>query len=70
MRGAGHDNSGGVDMSKLIPFCSKCDLPCEVLQIELFDWEEFWGAPVKRYYYEDVSECCEAEVFEDEDPED
>ena len=44
--------------------CTKCGEPCEVITIENYDIEEFWGAPVKRYYSDDVSECCQAEVEE------
>ena len=47
--------------------CTKCGEPCEIIQIEEYDIEEFWGAPVKRYYYEDASECCHAEAEEVDD---
>tara|TARA_R110000803_G_scaffold192258_1_gene255031 strand:- start:374 stop:565 length:192 start_codon:yes stop_codon:yes gene_type:complete len=48
-------------------FCSRCNLECDVISVENFDWEEFWGAPVKRYYTDDISDCCEAEIEEVED---
>jgi hypothetical protein len=47
--------------------CSKCGLECEAVFITLYDNDEFWGAPCKRPYTEEVSECCEAEVEEVED---
>ena len=51
-------------------YCDKCDQPCDIITIHGSDTEEFWGAPVQRPWSEDVSECCEAEVYEkDEEPE-
>lgn len=47
--------------------CCKCDKECEVISVEDYDIEEFWGAPVRRYYSDDVSDCCEAEIEELED---
>ena len=47
--------------------CAKCDQVCEVISIHGSDTEEFWGAPVQRPWSEDASECCEAEVYPDEE---
>jgi hypothetical protein len=48
-------------------YCTKCNVKCEVIEIEGYDMEECWGAMVKRPWFEDVSDCCEAEVEEVED---
>jgi hypothetical protein len=45
-----------------VNICSKCEKECEVITVEGYDIEEFWGAPVRRYYYDDVSDCCQEEV--------
>lgn len=49
--------------------CEKCGEPCEVITRHWREQEIFWGAPCWRDCYEDASECCEAEVIEEEEQE-
>lgn len=44
--------------------CTKCGKACDVVTSHWKEKEEFWGAPCWRDCYEDVSECCEAEMEE------
>lgn len=47
--------------------CTECNLPCDVITLHWKERDEFWGAPCWRDCYEDVSECCEAEMTEVEE---
>ena len=47
--------------------CLDCDQECELVNEDNYDWEEFWGAPVKRHYVDTVTECCGSEDFEEYD---
>lgn len=47
--------------------CTECNLPCDVITLQWKERDEFWGAPCWRDCYEDVSECCEAEMTEVEE---
>lgn len=44
--------------------CTKCGMPCDVVEKVWKERENFWGAPCYRTEYEDVSECCGVEFEE------
>ena len=64
MTSSGLRNVGWIGIVAMKTICTKCDQECDVITIEGYDIEECWGAPVRRPWFEDVSECCEAEIEE------
>lgn len=45
--------------------CIECGEPCDIISVENYDWEEFWGAPVKRYYTDELTDCCNSEDYDE-----
>ena len=46
--------------------CTACNQPCDQIELRWKERDEFWGAPVWRDCYEAASDCCEAEIYEEE----
>ena len=56
-------------MTPIIYRCAKCEQALdwdEVEEVDVGNYEEFWGSPVWRSEYEHRSVCCNAEVMEEE----
>ncbi len=47
--------------------CSKCDQPCDVVKVnETIEISEFWGSIAYHTEYDLVSDCCDAELEDDD----
>jgi hypothetical protein len=50
-------------------FCTKCDCECIPLSVDQGGYEECWGAPVWVPAWEYTSDCCNADVYEEDEEE-
>lgn len=49
-------------------FCGECGNECDFVEIDTgIGAYEFWGAKENHSVLERVSDCCEADLFEDEE---
>lgn len=50
--------------------CTECSRPCDIVEMDVGGYEEYWGAKVWCAAYEDYSDCCNSEVRElaDDEP--
>ena len=52
-------------------YCSECKKPCETVELDFgIGAYEFWGAPGVDSNIQEVSTCCEGDVWSHEDLED